>query len=165
MQLHPLTPGTLQSAIRLANQVFPRQPWRERASIALRLSLHCGPTVRLALRLCGIVDAHYWVAINDQGAVIGLTGLYRYRQDAADAQWLGWTCVAPAARGLGLGSRLVDHSIDRARRAGFRVLRLYTSTHPDEATAQVLYQRRGFRLMHEHQGTGAHHIRYLELVL
>lgn len=55
--------------------------------------------------------------------------------------------VDPAARGRGLGGKLVDTCLDFARRAGCRRVRLWT-TDPLVA-ARRLYLSRGFRLIAE----------------
>jgi GNAT superfamily N-acetyltransferase len=63
--------------------------------------------------------------------------------------------VEPAARGHGLGGKLVDTCLDFARRAGYRRIRLWT-TDPLVA-ARHLYLTRGFRLTAEepHDSFGA----------
>lgn len=50
--------------------------------------------------------------------------------------------VTPAARGAGLGHRLLAHLTDLARDEGLTALRLETGIHQPEAVA--LYQRAGF---------------------
>lgn len=59
--------------------------------------------------------------------------------------------VEPAARGLGLGARLVDECTRFARAAGYRQLRLWTQS--ILTPARAIYQRAGYRLV----GTEPHH--------
>lgn len=74
--------------------------------------------------------------------------------DQATAQ-LRVLLVAPQARGLGLGARLVDEAIGFARAAGFARMRLWTN-HP-LAAARSIYLSRGFTLAQEepHHSYGA----------
>ena len=63
--------------------------------------------------------------------------------------------VDPAARGHGLGARLVDECLAFARQAGYKQMRLWTN-HP-LAAARSIYLSRGFRLAEEepHHSYGA----------
>jgi len=155
MQIQALSRSTLSSAIELANLVFPYQKLLERADLAFRLSLTSGWIPKLILRLASVAEARYWVALNEDGDVIGVTGLYKYLKDRDDSLWLGWTCVAPTARGKGIGSKLVDFAIAQAVSEGKKFLRLYTSNDPNESAAQHLYERRGLRVVGEKQLQGS----------
>jgi len=155
MQIKPLSQTTLSSAIQLANLVFPRQNVLEKASFAFRLSLMSGWLPKLLLRLMSIDEARYWVALSEDGQAIGVTGLYKYIKDEDDSLWLGWTCVAPIARGKGIGGKLVDFAIAQAVSESKKFLRLYTSNDPNESAAQHLYERRGLRVVGEKQLQGS----------
>jgi ribosomal protein S18 acetylase RimI-like enzyme len=101
---------------------------------------------RLLLFFAGIKDMIAFDVYVDEGnRVRGTTGLYRYNKDADQAVWVAWFCVDPQARGHGVGQALIDHTVARARSAGYNRIRLYTSTDPNEAAAQRLYEKNGFK--------------------
>jgi putative acetyltransferase len=52
--------------------------------------------------------------------------------------------TAPARRGSGIGSRILDHILAEARRRGYRHLYLETGASGDFAAARSLYTRAGF---------------------
>lgn len=78
-----------------------------------------------------------WVAERD-GEVLGTVGL---TDEGEGTAMLRWFLVAPQARG-GLGSRLLDACLAKARDAGFRRVQLWTVDGLDAAAA--LYIRAGF---------------------
>jgi GNAT superfamily N-acetyltransferase len=101
---------------------------------------------RLLMVLAGIKDMiAFDVYVDGVDLVLGTTGLYRYKSDANEAVWVAWFCVDPKARGRGIGQALIDHTVSRARNAGFNRIRLYTSTDPNEEAAQRLYEKNGFK--------------------
>lgn len=128
----------------LVGSVFPSMSPVERFSfIAIRRPQSL--TSRLLMFLAGVKDLMAFdVYVDEVDLVLGTTGLYRYKNDFNRAVWLAWFCVDPKARGRGIGQALLDHSVALARDAGFGVMRLYTSTDPNEASAQRLYERNGF---------------------
>ncbi len=82
-----------------------------------------------------------WIAEVD-GRRVG--SIFCVDADADDTALLRLLVLDRAARGHGLGGRLVDTCLDFARRAGYRRMRLWT-TDPLVAARQ-LYLSRGFRL-------------------
>jgi DNA-binding MarR family transcriptional regulator/predicted N-acetyltransferase YhbS len=58
--------------------------------------------------------------------------------------------VEPSARGLGIGSRLVDEVISFSRQAGYKKIELWT--HPELVSARKIYKAAGFELI----GTDEH---------
>jgi len=66
------------------------------------------------------------------------------RKSATVAQ-LRMLILTPAARGLGLGARLVDECLAFARRKGYRKMVLWTNA--NLLAARELYAQRGFRLV------------------
>ena len=128
---------------RLVAKVFP---WRD---ISERMSFWVyrrqkNPLVRMLMRVGGVSSIpNIWAAISSDGEVCGTTGLYMYKKDEHEAVWLAWFCVDPGRRGQGIGKKLIEFSIDKARERGKDFLRLYTSDHPSEAEAQGLYEKFG----------------------
>jgi GNAT superfamily N-acetyltransferase len=55
--------------------------------------------------------------------------------------------VTPAARGLGLGTRLVERCLTFARETGYRSVTLWTTDHL--VSARRIYEHFGFVLVHE----------------
>jgi GNAT superfamily N-acetyltransferase len=95
-----------------------------------------------------------WIAETRSGVQgaqrLGCVFLVQARDDATGAVLPGvaqlrMLIVEPAARGLGLGRRLVDTCTAFARQAGYRKIRLWTNNVLD--TARHIYQSGGYRLV------------------
>ena len=81
---------------------------------------------------------HYLVAVQDD-EIVGYAGLCDYPDEA----FVQTMAVAPSAQRSGLGSRLLTALLDEAERRGQRAVGLEVRS--DNATAQRLYARHGFR--------------------
>ena len=138
----------LPAARRLVWRVFPWQTIPERFSF-WAIANRRFRFVRRLMAWHGVADfLDLWGAFDSEtGKLVGTTGLYVCTHDAEEAVWLAWFCVAPEMRRQGIGSRLLDFSIDQAKRTGRRYLRLYTSDRRNEAAAQVLYESRGLKVV------------------
>jgi DNA-binding MarR family transcriptional regulator/GNAT superfamily N-acetyltransferase len=88
-----------------------------------------------------------WIAERD-GAIVGTVFLV---EEGAETAKLRLLLVEPAARGLGIGSRLVAECESFARQAGYRRIRLWTNSILH--AARHIYAKAGYRLVHEE----AHH--------
>lgn len=152
MTIVPCTHDFMKQAEMLVQSVFPWMSPLERLSfIAIK---HPDSFLGRFLRqVGGIKDVvTFDVYLDETNTVRGTTGLYRYEKDAHEAVWLAWFCVDSAVRGRGIGQALIDHTVERACNAGFAKIRLYTSTDPNEAAAQRLYQRNGFKEIRRKKG-------------
>jgi DNA-binding MarR family transcriptional regulator/GNAT superfamily N-acetyltransferase len=92
--------------------------------------------------------AHYdakwercWMAEQD-GALVGCVFLVRRSKTIAKLRLL---FVEPAARGLGIGARLVSECIRFARHAGYKKIALWTQS--ELTAARHIYDRAGFTLV------------------
>ncbi len=75
--------------------------------------------------------------------------------DGSDAEGQGarlrWFIIAPDYQGRGLGNRLMEEAMAFCRRVGFR--RVYLTTFAGLDAARHLYEKHGFRLCHEEDGS------------
>ncbi|MDZ4165034.1 MAG: GNAT family N-acetyltransferase [Smithellaceae bacterium] len=146
----------LRSALNLLNRVFPREAQAGERPVVFFTASLCS-VGRFLLKWKGYPFVRYWVARdNETGAVIGTVGLYT-KADDDEAYWGGWMCVDPEARGKSLGMMLAYRALVEAIKMGDRkYVRLYTSTDPNEAAAQIMYDQMGLQVyrVEDESGTG-----------
>ncbi len=131
----PLAKKHLDEAISLVKTIFPD---REDQNIA-RINL----VESLSLKNSG---KSYWVAVDNSGRLVGVTGLYLDSKDK-DVVWLGWFGVHPKHRRHRIGTRLLCFAIDKAQQRNFKTMKIYTSTDKRERAAHKLYELCGFKLV------------------
>jgi ribosomal protein S18 acetylase RimI-like enzyme len=88
-------------------------------------------------------DNYHWLIGWRDGQPTGFAcyGLESLAQNTWD---LFWICVAPEARGQGVGQALLAQAEHRARQEGGRLMVIYTASTPAYAPARRLYERCGF---------------------
>lgn len=104
---------------------------------------------------------------NDKSEIVAITGLYNEKdKHDEDEVWLGWFGVIPECRGMGIGREVLEWSIKEARQLGYKKLRLWTTTYPDEANAQELYEKVGLKIFHKEKYLNTEYEKlYREIVL
>lgn len=155
----PLTEKYLASTVKMVNKVFPQDAdaiWNPEKSLPLSLR------PQSELKEDAFVD--YWIVLDDNDEIIAVTGMYRLKDDPEDVVWLGWYCIRADQRGKGFGRKLLNWTTEKAKERGFKKMRLYTSTDPNEAVAQILYEKEGFKITGEDEGDGVHRTLYREKI-
>jgi GNAT superfamily N-acetyltransferase len=147
--IEPLSWKNLQSALNLLNRVFPRESQGGERPFVFFTATLCSAG-RLLLKWKGYPFVSYWVARDSENsAVVGTVGIYT-KADDDEAYWGGWMCVDPKARGKSLGMALSYRAMVEATKRGDRkYARLYTSTDPNEAAAQLMYDQMGLKVYRE----------------
>jgi GNAT superfamily N-acetyltransferase len=145
-----LSPENIEEAITLVYSVFPDDfDSSDSPEEAYRASID-RENHKEFLGKHALEKLEYFVVKNSPlKKIIGVTGWYTRTVDPKDVIWLGWYCLDKHERGKGFGKEILEWTISQVKQKGYRVLRLYTTTDPNEATAQIVYEDLGFKLIKE----------------
>jgi len=133
----------------LVSRVFPEQSFDERISFWV-YTRRRSKIMKFFLNIYGSMGIYqYWVALDENDKICGITGIYSVNRDVHDSIWLSWFCVDPEMRKKGIGRLLIEFSINIAKSLGKKYLRLYTSDDPNEKAAQGLYDKYDFKIVSE----------------
>lgn len=143
----PLSLENLEEAISLVRDVFPDDfNTADSPEEAYRASLDREGHKEFINRYHLGVLQYFIVKDAGTNKTIGVTGWYVETTDSPGIIWLGWYCVESGSRRKGFGKEILEWTIDQARNMGYKTMRLYTSTHPNEVAAQSLYEKVGLKL-------------------
>lgn len=146
----PLSKENIEEAISLVKLVFPDDfNSLDGPAEAYRASLNKNEHKDFLNKYCLDLIEYFIVKDSSLEKIIGVTGWYTRTVDDKDVIWLGWYCLDPQERGKGLGKEILKWTMDKVKEKGYKVMRLYTSTDPNEATAQSLYEGIGFKIIGE----------------
>lgn len=150
----PLSQDNIQEAIDLVQAVFPTDfATQDSPEEAYRASLdrenHKDFISRHHLDIL-----QYFIVRDSAGKAVGVTGWYTETVGPKDIIWLGWYCLDPNERGKGYGREILEWTMNKAKEMGYKAMKLYTSNDPNEAAAQILYEKIGFNLIGEEQAEG-----------
>ncbi|MEK6801007.1 MAG: GNAT family N-acetyltransferase [Nanoarchaeota archaeon] len=149
VKIEPLSEKTLKGSLKLLDKVFGRNKKdKERYHNAFPGSLDMKNYVLLNNKKEKPDYLQYYIAIDKKSKkVIGTTGLYSYPEYKDKKLGLGWYCIDPKFRGKGIGSFLLDFTIQKAREKQKKILELWTTKNPKEEKAHLIYKNKGFKIV------------------
>lgn len=84
-------------------------------------------------------EMEYYICYYDNTPV-GVSGIYSYHEYPTDA-WLGWYGVLEKKRCQGIGSLILEKTMDIAKKKGYENFRLYTDEYAKDA--HKIYKKHG----------------------
>lgn len=140
LTFEPLTKVDLEEALLVARRCFPNHENDIRA--AYERSLDPEKKYLEERRFL----QYYIVKDSEAKKIVAVSGLYNRKEYPEYEAWLGWFCTDPNFRGKGIGRKTLEWTINKARELGYKKFKLYTSTDPNEAIAQNLYEDMGLKV-------------------
>lgn len=135
MKIKTLTKKEIPKAIKIIEIAFGKKE-AEAAKSWFYLSKKLESTV--------LHSAKRFLAI-EKSKVVGICGLYSWKQHPKDIAWLGWFAVLSEYRNKGIGSKLLKYTFEYAKKKGYRIFCVETTNHKNQSEARKLYKRFGFK--------------------
>jgi ribosomal protein S18 acetylase RimI-like enzyme len=140
--IESLSKSNLKSALQLRNTIFQDLSKCDKETLEASLDIN-NEKYKNCLSKNQISYLEYFVMQEPKTKqVIGLTGLYVENDN--NECWLGWFCVDENYRNNGLGQKLLDFSISRAKELKKKILKLYTYNSEEYKSAIKLYETNYF---------------------
>lgn len=117
-------------------------------------TVYTDPTTDALYQLFRQPGSAYFVAEED-GALLGGCGVYPTEGLPEGCVELVKFYLAADARGKGIGSKLMQQSIEAARALGYK--QLYLESFPELAKAVSMYEKAGFRALPQALGNSGHY--------
>ena len=151
IRIEPMTYENLEKTVQAAKEIFhytvlPLADDFESALSETKLAELKEFEEADALSYTKRVWAKFWVALTDDNQVAGFNGIY-LKQGDPESLWIPFFGVREKFRRYGIGSKLMDFIIEEAKKEGAHNLRLQTTTHELEESAQAFYEKKGFKEM------------------
>lgn len=158
IKIKPLSRNTLAKALKVLRKAFPQNiPY---FTNCLEVSLQKNGSYLKFLAKEGLIGIpKYFVAL-DKNDVAGVIGIYSMTKDRQEANWVGWFAVDPEYRKQGIGTKLMNFIICKAKNNKKKYLRLYSSTYPLERYSHKFYEKKGFVKMGEQRIRKNSHNKY-----
>jgi len=138
--LEKLSQKSLVGAIELRDKIFKEMSKEEKLTLVASLDKE---SYKSYYEESGIKSMEYWVLVDKNHQVIGLTGIY-IEEGTIESCSLGWFCLDENYRGRGIGEALLEFSIAQAKLLSMQSLTLYTEDSKMYAPAIALYKKYGF---------------------
>jgi GNAT superfamily N-acetyltransferase len=161
-QIVPVSAKNIEEALALLQKVFITFTDEEDPYLWFKLSIEPEKNQKLMLEK-GVRDIRYFAVLDDK-KIIGTTGLYHLVRDPNNTVWLGFYCLDESYRGKGLGRKILQWTVDKAKTEGNKMMQLYTSPNPGLETAEQVYKKFGFKVTKTEEKAGEKTI-YMELQL
>lgn len=112
LKYEKVTKKNIKQAIKIQNRLFPLEDGIDDLNEAINNSEKYFEVLEYYL----VHDGEYYV---------GITGIYSHKEYPEDA-WVGWFGILPAFRKCGYGKEVMLYTKEKAKKKGFKHLRLYT---------------------------------------